>query len=51
MIIYRKLQHGESQKLWDLMNQLDDETRYMMYEPGERKEKASDTGRLEAAIQ
>lgn len=51
MIIYRKLQHGESQKLWDLMNQLDNETRYMMYEPGERKEKASDAGRLEAAIE
>lgn len=51
MIIYRKLQQGESQKFWDLMSQLDNETRYMMYEPGERKEKASDTGILEVAIE
>lgn len=51
MVVYRKLKQGESQRLWDLMNQLDDETRYMMYEPGERKEKTSDPGRLEGVIE
>lgn len=33
---YRKLSVDEAEQFWDLMNQLDYETKYMLYEPGER---------------
>lgn len=33
---YRKLSLDEAEQFWDLMNQLDYETKYMLYEPGER---------------
>lgn len=33
---YRKLETGEAEKFWELMNTLDFETSFMMYEPGER---------------
>ncbi len=33
---YRKLPVDEAEKFWNLMNQLDYETKYMLYEPGER---------------
>lgn len=35
MITYRKLRPEEAQKFWNMMNQLDQETKYMLYEPGE----------------
>lgn len=38
-IHYRKLKSGDAQAFWNLMNRLDYETQYMMYEPGERKER------------
>lgn len=44
MIIYRKLNINEAQNFWNLMNQLDYETKYMLYEPGERQEKAKNKG-------
>lgn len=50
MVIYRKIQINEAQNFWNLMNQLDDETKYMLYEPGERKEKACDITRIEHLI-
>ena len=50
MIMYRKLNINEAQSFWNLMNQLDYETRYMLYEPGERAEKASNVCRLEGVI-
>ena len=50
MVSYRKLKVDESQMFWDLMNQLDNETKYMLYEPGERKEKASDISQIENLI-
>lgn len=50
MIIYRNLRIDEAQDFWNLMNQLDNETKYMLYEPGERKEKASDISRIENLI-
>ena len=34
---YRKLSLDDAEKFWNLMNQLDYETKYMLYEPGERK--------------
>lgn len=33
---YRKLSVDEAEQFWSLMNQLDYETKYMLYEPGER---------------
>lgn len=50
MITYRKLEVNEAQSFWNLMNQLDYETKYMLYEPGERAEKASNVSKLEYVI-
>ena len=36
MITYRELKVEETEKFWEFMNTLDQETEYMMYEPGER---------------
>ncbi len=35
-IKYRNLSQNETEQFWELMNQLDYETNYMLYEPGER---------------
>ena len=50
MITYRNININEAQKFWNLMNQLDYETKYMLYEPGERAEKAKNISRLEGVI-
>ena len=50
MIIYRKLNINEAQNFWNMMNQLDYETKYMLYDPGERKEKAKNVSRLELTV-
>jgi len=39
MITYRTLNINETQSFWNLMNQLDYETKYMLYEPGDVKMK------------
>ena len=41
MIIYSKLDLSRIEDFWALLNRLDTETDYMMYEPDERKEKTS----------
>lgn len=41
MIIYSKLDLSRVEDFWVLLNRLDTETDYMMYEPDERKEKTS----------
>lgn len=51
MITYRYLKVEEAQAFWDLMNQLDYETKYMLYEPGERQEKANNIVALERRIE
>lgn len=38
---YRKLSVDEAEQFWDLMNQLDYETKYMLYEAGERTKNLS----------
>ena len=38
---YRNLSVDEAEQFWSLMNQLDYETKYMLYEPGERKKDLS----------
>ncbi len=35
-IKYRNVSQDETEEFWELMNQLDYETKYMLYEPGER---------------
>ena len=37
MIQYRTLQKEEAEAFWQLMNQMDQETKYMLYEPNERE--------------
>lgn len=45
---YRKLSKIDAENFWELMNQLDYETKYMLYEPGER---TKDLARIESLIQ
>lgn len=45
---YRKPSVEEAEQLWDLMNQIDHETKYMLHEPGERRK---DIPRTRAFIQ
>ena len=41
MIIYSKLEINRIKDFWELLNCLDTETDYMMYEPNERKAKTT----------
>ncbi|GAX47549.1 GNAT family N-acetyltransferase [Pseudolactococcus reticulitermitis] len=50
-VIYRKLHTDEAQLFWNLMNDLDHETKFMMYEPGERTSTPSDIKAIEDLIQ
>lgn len=45
---YKTLSPNEAEAFWNLMNQLDHETKYMLYEPGERKK---DLPAVESLIQ
>lgn len=45
------LKAEEAQKFWNMMNELDRETAFMMYEPGEREEKACNIERLRKTIE
>lgn len=47
-ITYEMLKESDAEEFWNLMNQLDQETRYMMYEPGERNK---DLSKLQRNIQ
>ncbi|HIX14888.1 MAG TPA: GNAT family N-acetyltransferase [Candidatus Hungatella pullicola] len=47
-IAYRSLQLNDREEFWNMMNQLDYETKFMMYEPGERRK---DLSRIEKLIQ
>lgn len=51
MIIYRKLELNEAQVFWNMLNALDNETNYMMYEPGEREEKAKELQPIKSLIE
>lgn len=41
MIVYSELELNKMETFWNLLNCLDMETNYMMYEPNERKEKTT----------
>lgn len=51
MIVYRKLQISEANNFWNLMNQLDYETNFMLYEPGEREQKGKNLVPIEQIIE
>lgn len=44
---YRAIKEGDAQALWDMMSALDNETKFMMYEPNER---SKDLSQVEAVI-
>ena len=50
-ITYRKLRIDEAQLFWNMMTELDNETKFMMYEPGERTKTSSDIKAIEDLIQ
>lgn len=50
MITYRNLMIEEALKFWNMMKALDYETKYMMYEPGERQENEKNLQQLKALI-
>ena len=45
---YRKLKKIDAERFWEMLNQLDHETEYMLYEPGER---TKNIARMEAVIE
>lgn len=51
IISYRTLGPQDAESFWALMNQLDKETIYMMYEPGERETKGPYLPTLQRSIQ
>lgn len=40
-ITYKNVEIEDAKKLWDMMNKLDTQTEFMLFENGERKEKSS----------
>ena len=45
---YRNLVKTDAERFWEMMNQLDHETKYMLYEPGERTKNIT---RIESLIE
>lgn len=45
---YKKLAKPDAESFWEMMNQLDHETKYMLYEPGER---TKNIARIESLIE
>lgn len=46
-IIFRNIERSDTESLWNMMNKLDYETKFMLYEPGER---TKNLARLQGAI-
>ena len=46
-IIFRNIEKSDTESLWNMMNQLDYETKFMLYEPGER---SKNLARLQGVI-
>lgn len=40
-VVFRPIELEDAETFWNLLNALDTETNYMMYEPGERRQRAS----------
>ena len=50
-MIFRTLTGNDTEAFFEMMCRLDEETEYMMYEPGERREKTKNLDRLRANIE
>ena len=50
-MLYRTLTENDTEAFFEMMCRLDEETEYMMYEPGERREKTKNLDRLRANIE
>lgn len=50
-MIYRTLTENDTEVFFEMMCRLDEETEYMMYEPGERREKTKNLDRLRGNIE
>lgn len=50
-MIYRTLTQNDTEAFFEMMCRLDEETEYMMYEPGERREKTKSLDRLRSNIE
>ena len=51
VMIIRKLTTDDTENFFQMMCCLDEETQYMLYEPGERREKTKDLSRLRSAVE
>lgn len=51
MIKFRKLRIDEVEAFWNMLNQLDKETQFMLYEPGEREKRGKPTEGLKRMIE
>ena len=49
-MIFRTLTEADTENFFQMLCRLDEETEYMMYEPGERQERTKDLSRLRAAV-
>ncbi|EHJ00529.1 GCN5-related N-acetyltransferase [Clostridium sp. DL-VIII] len=50
-IIFRNIEKSDTESLWNMMNQLDYETKFMLYEPGERTKNLSRLqGNVDSAV-
>lgn len=47
---YRRIGEADTERFFRMLCQLDEETEYMLYEPGERQRTAGDLGRLRKRI-
>ena len=47
----RTLTPDDAERFFDMLCRLDEETEYMMYEPGERRERTKDPARLRAVLE
>jgi RimJ/RimL family protein N-acetyltransferase len=50
-MIIRQINANDTERFFDMMCSLDEETDYMMYEPGERREKTKNLNRLRGVIE
>ena len=50
-MVIRKICAADTERFFHMMCRLDEETDYMMYEPGERQEKTKDLSRLRGRIE
>ena len=50
-MIIRKINANDTERFFNMMCKLDEETDYMMYEPGERREKTKSLNRLRSVIE